>query len=107
MTAYETYLKDIKEYVIQNDEVIEECKKEIPQHILWSKNVCDALEDKKENAVTKEIDDEFYFTEILVNRLMYFSYLKGAKDINEKSFQKGWDSCRDDVAKKLDFDFDE
>ena len=60
-----------------------------------------------EYAKTLVINEEFYFTEKLVNKLMLFAFLKGRRDVNEKSYEKGWEDCRKDVANKLGFLNDE
>lgn len=106
MKAYEDYLAKCKEYAENNEEIIKLVNfsdKEIifPQHILLMKTVSKYLENDK--AKTVKIEDEFYFTEYLVNKLMLFAYIKGSRNIEETSFKKGWDACREDVAKKLDF----
>lgn len=110
MTPYEQFRKQAEEYVKENRPTIEETKRLandhiFPQHILWAKEVCDEL--KTDEATTLRIEDNFYFTEKLVNRLMLYAYLKGQKHIDTKSFQKGWNACRKDIAQKLDFYEDE
>lgn len=104
--GYSWYLKNCKEYAESNKEIIKECKKEIPQHILWAKTISDDFKDDVNGCGYKTIDDKFYFTEKMVNRLMYFAYLKGTRAIDEKSYKKGWDDCIKDVGSKLGFDID-
>ena len=99
--GYSWYLKQCKEYADNNKEVIKEAKKEVPQHILLAKTVSDEFKDEANGIGYKTIDDQFYFTGKMVNRLMYFAYLKGSRAMNEKSYEKGWDDCTVDVAKKL------
>ena len=65
--------------------------KPIPQYILWQKEVCEELENKE--AHCERIDGNFYFTELLVNKLMYFSYLRGISKVEEKSYARGFDDC--------------
>ena len=109
--GYSWYLNQCKEYAENNKDAIKECKKEVPQHILWAKTVSDELKDEANDCGYKTIDDKFYLTEKMVNRLMYFAYLKGSKSFDEKSYKKGWSDCIEDVAKKLDLytdlDFDD
>jgi hypothetical protein len=104
MSNYDEYLKGQIIYAEKNKDVINEVNKSdkdiiFPQHILWAKTVCKQLENDKAKTLT--INDEYYFTERLVNKLMLFAYLKGAKDIDETSFKKGWEDCLQDVANKL------
>lgn len=102
--SYDDYLKAVKEYAEDNASVISEVNKAdkepiFPQHILWAKTVSEHLEN--DEAKTLRIDEEFYFTEKLVNKLMLFAFLKGRNDVDEKSYKKGWDDCMDDIAEKL------
>lgn len=106
MSAYEEYKKGVKKYISDNRATIEETKKQaseniFPQHILWAKEVCDEL--KTEEAKTLWIEDEFCFTEQLVNRLMLYAFLKGQRDIDFRSHKLGWDECRKDIAQKLGY----
>ena len=103
--SYEDYLKKQKEYVESKAADIAKVNKDkMPQGILWNKMVCSKLEDDK--AYSKTIEDNYYFTELLVNKLMYFAYLQGSKAFEENSYQKGWQDCRRDVAEKLGFEED-
>ena len=61
--------------------------------------ISEKLED--ENAKFLKIEEKYYFTELLVNKLMHYAYLKGSRSVNEDSLKKGWDACMEDVAKKL------
>ena len=110
MSAYEEYRKGVEKYIADNRSTIEETKRQandtiFPQNILWAKEVCDEL--KTDDAKTLHIEDEFYFTEKLVNRLMLFAFLKGRRDIDIRSHKKGWNDCRKDIASKLGFEEDD
>ena len=109
MSAYDEYLKMTKKYSEDNLDIIEETNRSdkesiFPQHILMAKTVSKHLED--DEAKTLRIDENFYFTENLVNKLMLFAFLKGRKDIDELSYRRGWKDCRDAVAKTLNFSDD-
>lgn len=100
MTAYEEYAAAVLKFVASKEKEIAFVNaNETPQHIIWDKNVCGALED--EVAYTTRIDGKFYFSELLVNKLMHFSYLSGAKAIDAASHRKGWEDCWTDTRKKL------
>lgn len=100
MSAYEEYAAAVLKFVASKEKEIAFVNaNEVPQHILWSKSICGALEDSE--AYTKRIDDKFYFTELLVNKLMHFAYLAGTKEIDMQSHRKGWDDCWAETMKKL------
>lgn len=106
MSAYKEYRKEVEKYISDNASVIKETKKQaegtiFPQHIFWAKKVCKELE--TDEAKTVSIDDKFYFTEKLVNRLMLYAFLKGQHDIDMKSYKRGWNDCRKDVEQKLGY----
>ena len=106
MSAYEEYRKGVEKYIADNRATIEETKRQasdtiFPQHILWAKEVCDEL--KTDEAKTLRIEEEFYFTEKLANRLMLYAFLKGQRDIDIRSHKRGWNECRKDVAQKLGY----
>jgi len=101
MKYYEEYLEGKKKYAEENKKTIEKAKTDnIPQAILWQKTVSDHLEDDKAKCVT--IDGNFYFTEKLVNRLMYYSYLRGRCDIEKKSYDRGFSDCLEKMREKID-----
>ena len=104
--GYEWYLKTKEKYASDNEAIVKEVNrhKDTPQNILWSKSISEKLENDDAKCVFKE--DGFFFTEILVNKLMHFSYLQGTRGINEKSYQDGWNDCLDNVAQKLGLDTD-
>ena len=100
MSAYDDYVRNSAEYVTQNKQTTDFINKsEIPQHILWKKNVANSL--INETAKYATIDGTFYFTEALVNKLMYFAYLDGSKAMDETSYNKGYAECRADMLSKL------
>lgn len=101
MSAYDNYLKSKLEYTASKQKEIEHVNKtEIPEYVLWQKTVADQL--INEGAKYKTINDKFYFTELLVNKLMYFSYLMGSKAINQVSFEEGWRAHRENVLRRLE-----
>ncbi len=107
MTPYEEYKKGVEIYIADNKNAISETinqasKSLFPQHVLWAKTVCSELE--TETAKTLTIDQKFYFTEELVNRLMLYAYIKGEENIDINSYKRGWDDCRKDIANKLCFE---
>lgn len=69
------------------------------QTVLHLKLNCSALEDAEHHCVGK--GETFGFNEKLVNRLMYLAYLYGCRDIEQKSFDSGYYSCRKDFAEDL------
>lgn len=100
--SYNEYLKMRKQFQDNNKRLIEHINHStnIPQNVLLQKEVAELLE--TDEATFKKIDDKFYFTEKLVNKLMWFSYLKGCEQFVESSYQKGWDDCLDDVKERLE-----
>ena len=78
------------EYVLNN---------EVPQHILATKQVADALTVGEEGYSSTEVG--FFFKERLVNRLMHLCYLKGASEIETKSFEAGYNKAIELMEKKL------
>lgn len=111
-SAYESYLKLKKEFAENNKsaiDIVNNCGKHNPQNILMMKTVYDKLVDEAKGARLIKLDpgseeSTLYFTEPLVNKLMHFAFLMGSKAIDEKSFQSGWDSCREDVLTRLDIE---
>src|SRR4030042_2505157 len=100
MSPYEAFLKGVEKLTSQRAEDIHEVNSsEVPQHILWDMAVCKEFEDSE--AYTKTIEGKFYFTELLVNKLMYFAYLSGTKDINARSYRRGWKEAHDHILKKM------
>ena len=98
--AWERYLKNKANMAEKcKDNILLINKGDIPQHILWEKSVSDKLGD--EDAKCVKIEDKFYFTEALVNKLMYLSSLRASMDVNKDSFEKGWTACMQDVLNKL------
>ena len=98
--GYEWYLNNKKLYEKENESLVKEINKQsTPQHILWTKTICDKLEDETAKCVRNK--DGFFFTEHLVNKLMHFAYLRGSRSINEDSYRNGWSDCLLDVSEKL------
>ena len=97
--GYEWYLENKRKYAERHlDDVVTVNKsKDLPQHILWAKSIAEKLIDEKSHYVGE--GDTFGFNESLVNKLMYFAYLQGSKQINETSFQSGWNDCLSDIEK--------
>lgn len=75
---------------------VQKASKEIvfPQNILVYKMASSALENADDDAVCKRIEDNYYFTEKLVNRLMYLAYLEGKREIDPRSFEAGASSAK-------------
>ncbi len=98
MTSYEEYIKLKKNYISSKslDIQIVNNTKDIPQEILWQKEVVDCL--TVNESCYKTLDGVFYFSEKLVNKLMYFSFLQGSNDINERSFRKGWRAAQEEIT---------
>lgn len=102
MTPYEELMKNIDSYLDRNENDINAVNKsEIPQHILMAKNAYKMFKDY--DAGFTVIKGKFYFTEAMVNKLMYFAYLLGSKDINQKSYDKGYNDSRANIAEYLGF----
>ena len=99
--AYDSYTKAKIEYALRYDDLIEFVNKakETPQHLLMAKAVCARLENEDAKCLRK--DGEFYFTELLVNKLMHFAYLQGQKGFEERSFAAGYAAYRKEVAELL------
>jgi len=72
---------------------------EVPQHILVTKEVADALTVGEEGYSRTEVG--FFLKERLVNRLMYLCYLKGSSEIETKSFEAGYNKAIELMEKKL------
>lgn len=72
------------------------------QHILAYKMIASKLEDGERAKTIHDAEGTLGFTEVLVNRLMHFAYLKGVRDIEQKSFQRGWDEARKVLHVALD-----
>ena len=102
-SGYQHFLKLKANHAEQHKQLIQGIKKAegIPQWVLMDKTVSDAImPDGQQGTVT--IDDKFYFTEPCVNRLLWFCTKKAHLDIDQKSYQDGYNSAMKDVAKKLD-----
>jgi len=84
MSTYDDYTAAVLKFVVAKEKEIAFVNaNKTPQHILWDKNVCGELEDSE--AYTRSIDGKFYFTELLVNKLMHFAYLSGeARAMNDE-----------------------
>jgi hypothetical protein len=96
------WLKKIKEnqrkfHALRIKKVMSE---EIPQYILATKEIADDLVKGDEGYLRTEVG--FFFTEKLVNRLMYLSYLYGKDEIDEKSFNLGREKAIEIMKEKLD-----
>lgn len=85
-----SFHKERIEYVLKN---------EVPQHILATKEVADALVIGEEGYSRTEAG--FFFKEKLVNRLMHLCYLHGKADIDERSFQAGYEKALEVMREKL------
>lgn len=70
------------------------------QTVLQLKLNYSALEDDKH--YTFKVDDEHVFNELLVNRLMYLAYLFGCRDIEQKSFERGYHACKTEMAADIE-----
>lgn len=104
-TPYEKFLAAKKAYAEEHKSMVREvlaAHVTDMQHILWMKSVCEMLEDGDKARTFRHPDDTFGFTEILVNRLMHFAYLKGTRAVDEKSFRAGWDACREEAVKAVE-----
>ena len=99
--SYDDYMKAQARYVSDNAMPIKlvNASKETPQNILMMKGLYKEFE--SDDAKCNTINDQFYFTEKMVNRLMHFAYLKGCNALDVKSYEEGWKSCYNDVLKKL------
>ena len=73
---------------------------DVPQHILATKEIAEDLSSGTDGYVRNEMG--FFFTERLVNRLMYLSYLHGCAEIDEKSFNKGRNAAIEMMREKLE-----
>jgi hypothetical protein len=109
-SPYDEYREQVEKYLADNKATLEETKKQanntiFPQHILWAKEACDEL--RTEEAKTLTIEGTFYFTEKLVNRLMLYAFLKGQRDIDKRSHEKGWNDYRQNIADLLGFQTEE
>lgn len=88
-------IKQIEEnYLTQSKDLIARVNKEakdivFPQNILVYKMATDAVSSAEDGAVCERINDKFYFTETLVNRLMLLAYYEGARAIDERSREVG------------------
>lgn len=100
--SYNEYLKMRKQFQDNNKRLIEQINlsKDVPQEILWQKEIAELLKD--DSAKFETIDGKFYFTETMVNKLMWFSYMKGCESFKESFYQKGWDDCIEDVKERLE-----
>lgn len=101
--VYDDYRKSVKRYIKDKSATIKEvCRGDTPQHVLWKKEVAAAIEKELGGDHTvREAVGGFFFRELLVNKLMHFAYLDGAKSIDDKSYQKGWDDCRESLLKQM------
>jgi hypothetical protein len=97
--SYDTYQEMKREYHLNNKHLIEIVNKDTPQNILMAKTVWCKLEDDKAKATT--LNNEFGFTERLVNKLMHFAYLKGSSDIEQRSYDRGYEQARQDILEKI------
>ena len=99
--SYDEFKKNVDLYSSNNAKNIEAVKKskETPQNVLMMKTTSKLFEDG-EKCVAKTMQNEFGFSEALVNKLMHFAYLQGTKAIDEKSFALGYEKARKEI---LDF----
>lgn len=95
--GYEWYLELKRNYARNRDDDIKQVNActNIPQNILLAKTVSDTM--VTDTAKTMKCGDDFVFTEAMVNKLMYFAFLQGSRDINEKSYSAGWQDCLTDI----------
>ena len=92
--SYELLKEMERKYLESSADLIARVNKEakdtvFPQNILVYKMATDAVSNAEDDSVCKRIDDRFYFTEKLVNRLMLLAYYEGTRAIEDNSYRKG------------------
>ena len=103
-SPYEVHLEARRKYAEDNADLIKQvCGDNWPlgtQHILWMKTVADKLEGG--DARTERHGEFFGFSEILVNRLMHFAYLKGCLEFDQRSYRHGWEEGKEAAIKAVE-----
>jgi hypothetical protein len=101
MSEVMAWLKQLeeKQKAYHKDRIEQVLHTSVPQHILATKSVVDALAPGTDGFVRNSTG--FFFTETLVNRLMYLAYLHGREDIDNRSFQAGYEKALEVARKKL------
>jgi hypothetical protein len=96
------WLEEIKksQAKFHKDRIKQVLSEEVPQHILASKELADALTVGEDGYCRTEAG--FFLKEKLVNRLMYLSYLHGRADIDERSFAAGRDKALEMMREALE-----
>ena len=105
MDPYKQHMEARKQYAKDNKPLIKQIRSSNwasdNQHILWMKTVVAELEDDKGCRTFEAEDGTFGFTEMLVNRLMHFAYLKANRNFEEESYRKGWEDATKSAIEKL------
>lgn len=91
---YENFIKGVKERA-------KSLKPSEPdQGILYLKaDGVEAFDGKVEGCYTFRADGKFGFSEQLVNQLMILAYKQGLRDIERRSYERGYEQARIEFAK--------
>jgi hypothetical protein len=101
--SYEAYQQLKKDHAERNADLISKVKRdEVPQNILMAKTVSNILDDGEKCTTGNNL--EFGFTERMVNKLMHYAFLLGATGVDERSFERGYEKAREEMAKFLGCD---
>jgi hypothetical protein len=100
--SYEAYQQMKKDHAERNADLINHVKKsDTPQNILMAKTVSKLLDDGEDRTVGEM---EFGFSEKMVNSLMHYAFMLGAVGTDERSFEKGYEKAREEMAKFLGYE---